>query len=102
LLIQQIQKNYLFIKEYFAKNLPEAVVTESESTYFAWIDMRRLGIQPQQISYLIKQEEHMIVENGAILGKGGAGFIRVNLAISEDILREGVQRLKHFWTQHQS
>ena len=101
-LMQQIQKQYRCVKEYVAENLPGAAVTDSEATYFAWIDMRKLSIQPQQISYLLKQKEHMIVENGALLGKGGAGFIRLNLATSEENLHKGAERLKHFWEHHQS
>ena len=42
----------------------------------------------------------MIVENGAELGKGGNGFIRINLATSEKNLREGASRLRHFWNKH--
>ena len=96
-LMKQIQKNHQFVTDCLKKNMPEAVVTEAEAAYFAWIDMRPLGLNPQQISYLIEQEEHMIVENGAGLGKGGSGFIRINLATSEEYLHEGVKRLKHFW-----
>ena len=62
--------------------------------------MRALGIPPRQLSYLIECEEHMIVENGAELGKGGNGFIRINLATSEENLREGASRLRHFWNKH--
>ncbi|WP_320130701.1 aminotransferase class I/II-fold pyridoxal phosphate-dependent enzyme [uncultured Sphaerochaeta sp.] len=102
IVIKQIQKNYHFIKGYFAEHLQGAIVAESEATYFAWVDMRQLRIHHQQISYLIEQEEHIIIENGAVLGKGGAGFIRINLATSEENLREGAKRLKHFWEQHSS
>ena len=99
-LMKQIQKNHRFITDYFARNMPEAVIAKAEATYFAWIDMRALDLNPQQISYLIEQEEHMVVENGAGLGKGGSGFIRINLATSEEYLHEGVERLKHFWEHH--
>ena len=62
--------------------------------------MRALGLPPAQLSYLIECEEHMITENGSELGKGGNGFIRINLATSEENLAEGVRRLKHFWNKH--
>ena len=99
-LMVQIRKNYRFIVDFFAANLPGAVVAESDAAYFAWVDMRALGLPPQQLSYLIEQEEHMIVSGGAVLGKGGAGFIRINLAASEEHLREGAERLRRFWQRH--
>lgn len=41
----------------------------------------------------------MVVENGAVLGKGG-GFIRVNLATSPENLRQGAERFRDFWKRH--
>lgn len=99
-LMQQIQKNHRLVAGYLGEHVPGAVVTEAEAAYFAWIDMRALGIPPQQITYLMEQEEHMVVENGVGLGRGGSGFIRMNLATSEENLQEGVKRLKHFWEHH--
>ena len=37
---------------------------------------------------------------GGGLPKGGNGFIRINLATSEENLREGASRLRHFWNKH--
>ena len=75
-------------------------VVPADSIYFAWCDMRALRIPSKQLSYLIECEEHMIVENGSDLGKGGDGFIRMNLATSEENLREGARRIRDFWNKH--
>ncbi|NLC26921.1 MAG: aminotransferase class I/II-fold pyridoxal phosphate-dependent enzyme [Fastidiosipila sp.] len=100
LLMEKIQKSHQYVTEYFAVNMPEAIVADAEATYFAWINMSALGINPKKISYLIEQEEHLVVENGVEQGKGGSGFIRMNLATSEKNIQEGVRRLKHFWDHH--
>ena len=42
----------------------------------------------------------MILANGAELGKGGAGFSRMNLATSMDNIREGAERLRRFAERH--
>ena len=60
--------------------MPECKVLQAEATYFAWIDLRALDIRPAQLTYLLEQETQIVVENGFRLGKGGAGFIRFNLA----------------------
>ena len=95
----QLKKNHDFLSAYIRENLPGATVTKADSTYFAWCDMRALRI-PKQLSYLIECEEHMIVENGTELGKGGEGFIRINLATSEENIKEGAERLRDFWQRH--
>ena len=74
----------------------------ADSTYFAWIDMRRLKLESRQLAYQLEEEEHMVVENGELFGKGGKGFIRVNLGTSPEYLRTGLKRLEHFCANHRS
>ena len=97
---KEIYKNYSFISNYFTKYIPGAVVTKSNSTYFAWVDMRALGLNGKQLSYLLEQEEHIVVENGDSLGKGGSGFIRINLATKQENLEKCAERIKNFWQRH--
>lgn len=97
---KEIYKNYSFISNYFTKYIPGAVVTKSNSTYFAWVDMRALGLNGKQLSYLLEQEEHIVVENGDSLGKGGSGFIRINLATKQENLEKCTERIKNFWQRH--
>ena len=101
-LMDDIAGKHRFLSDYFAANLPGASITAADATYFAWADMRKLGLPPKQISYLIEEEEHMIVENGAELGKGGAGFIRINLATSMENIERGAERFRNFWQRHLS
>ena len=71
-LMDEIAAYHRFITEYVAAYMPECKVMRADAAYFAWIDMRALGIRPQVLSYLIEQEVHIVVENGCTLGKGGA------------------------------
>ena len=98
---RQLQKNHQIVKDYFADHIPEAPVAKADATYFAWIDMRKLGMNPRQLGYAIEQEEHIILENGLRSGKGGGGFIRLNIATSEENILEAMERLKRFWKKHE-
>lgn len=99
-LMEQIAANHRFLKAAFEKNMPECKVLQAEATYFAWIDLRALDIRPAQLTYLLEQETQIVVENGFRLGKGGAGFIRFNLATSQENLHEGTKRLIAFCKRH--
>lgn len=99
-LMEQIARNHRFLTETFEKNVPECKVIQAEATYFAWIDLRALNIRPPQLTYLLEQETQIVVENGFRLGKGGNGFIRFNLAASQEDLKEGTKRLIAFCKQH--
>lgn len=97
----QIEQNYRWFNEYCKLNLSACPVANADSTYFAWIDLRALCINPQKLGYLLEQEAHIIVENGLSFGKGGGGFIRVNLATSQENLQAGAERLKVFVNRYQ-
>ena len=84
------------LKSCLADEVPEVKVADSDSAYFAWIDMRGLSIPARQLKYRLEQEAHIVVENGADLGRGGEGFIRWNLACSEEHLKEGMARFSAF------
>lgn len=99
-LMEQIARNHRFLTDAFEKNVPECKVIQAEATYFAWIDLRTLNIRPPQLTYLLEQEAQIVVENGFRLGKGGNGFIRFNLAASQEDLKEGIKRLIAFCKQH--
>lgn len=99
-LMVRIMEAHKFLENYFEENIPMCRVIKSDSSYFAWIDMRALKIKPQMLTHLLEQEAHMVVENGCFLGKGGDGFIRFNLACDEEHLKEGAVRLKEFCLKH--
>ncbi len=101
-LMSLISENHKMVSEYCAAHIPEADVVLADSTYFAWIDMRRLKLESRQLAYQLEEEEHMVVENGELFGKGGKGFIRVNLGTSPEYLRTGLKRLEHFCANHRS
>ena len=59
-------------------------------------------MNPRQLGYAIEQEEHIILENGLRGGKGGGGFVRLNVATSEENILEAMERLNRFWKRHKN
>lgn len=99
-LMSLISSNHRMVSEYCAAHIPDIRVVQADSTYFAWIDMRSLNVKSRQLAYQLEEEEHMVVENGELFGKGGKGFIRVNLGTSQENLQAGLKRLEHFCENH--
>ncbi|MCR5072325.1 MAG: aminotransferase class I/II-fold pyridoxal phosphate-dependent enzyme [Clostridiales bacterium] len=95
-LMLRMREYRAMLKECLAAEAPNVRVADSDAGYFAWIDLRALGIPGRQLKHRILQEAHILVENGAELGKGGEGFVRFNLACSEEHMKEGMMRLAAF------
>ena len=90
-----IQENLKFLKEYIAKELPEVEVIEPQGTYLVWLSFRSLGLCDQALSDLIIHRAKLWLDDGAIFGKQGSGFQRINLATSRATLTEALERLKN-------
>ncbi|WP_322626899.1 hypothetical protein [Aedoeadaptatus coxii] len=67
-------------------------VVEADSTYFGWVDLRYLA-KSEEAADIFLNQAHVLVNDGAALGQGGKGFIRINLACPQDILEEGLIRM---------
>ncbi len=78
-LLNVVRSNYEYLKENLHKYCPEAIVYDLEGTYLAWVDLSAV-IGPEHLEYVIEKKAHLAVDFGAMFGKAGKGFIRVNLA----------------------
>ncbi|WP_313794258.1 PatB family C-S lyase [Fundicoccus culcitae] len=93
-LMEYINGNFNFLKEYLKTNLPDVGIFQPQSTYFAWLDFNYLGLSDNDLVNLFEKEAEIIVTHGYVLGEGGSGFIRWNLGCPRSVLKMGLERLK--------
>ena len=82
-----------FLKAFLAENFPEIKVIEPEGTYLVWLDFRELGLCDKELEERIIYKAGLWLDSGAIFGKTGAGFQRINLATCRATLQEALERL---------
>lgn len=87
--------NYIVLCDFLKRNLPSLKVVPLEATYLAWIDCRALGISSSDIVRKLYEEEKLWLNEGTLYGENGEGFIRINLACPWQVLRKGLEKLKH-------
>ena len=85
--------NFKAVSSFLEKELPEAVISDSEGTYLAWID---LGSYCKDAGELEKSliRHGIIVNQGIQFGAEGSCYVRINLAIPRSLLQELLERLK--------
>jgi len=64
-----------------------------ESTYLAWIDLRALEIDDDELQKKLIEEQQVAIMRGDLYGPQGRGFIRLNVGCPRAKLEEGVKRL---------
>ncbi len=89
-----LKKNLDFVREYLQENLPQIHLIEPEGTYLIWLDFRELGLPENELEDLIVNKANLWLDSGAIFGKVGEGFERINIACPRSLLEEALNNLK--------
>lgn len=89
-----LKDNLDFTRDYLEENLPQIKLIEPEGTYLIWLDCRELGLPEEELEDMIVQKAKLWLDSGAIFGKAGEGFERINIACPRSILKEALERLR--------
>lgn len=86
--------NYLYMRTFFNKYLPQFPVVKLEGTYLVWVDCSVLNRSSKEIAEILLKAEKLWINEGSMYGEAGEGFIRINIACPRQILIDGLNRLK--------
>ena len=92
-LIQVLERNLNFLKEFINNYIPKVSVIEPEGTYLVWLDFRAFGLKPKELEKKMLEEAKLALDSGYKFGAGGEGFERVNIACPLPILKESLERI---------
>jgi len=88
-----VYNNYKYMKETFAEELPDVVVSPLEGTYLAWIDMRHY-VKLEEMTQFMQEKCGLAFDYGDWFGgENFAGFIRMNLATSRENVNMAVCKI---------
>ena len=89
-----VEKNICFADEFVREHLPGVSMKKPEGTYLIWLDFSGTGMTTAELDDMIIQKAKLWLDSGAIFGKAGEGFQRINTACPQSILREALERLE--------
>lgn len=92
-LCQYLTANRDTMVDYLAKHMPQLRTTVPEATYLAWIDCREAGIDGSPHAFFLERAK-VGLNDGAVFGPGGEGFVRMNMACPRATLIEGLDRMR--------
>lgn len=91
---EYIRANISYTKTFVDERIPGVRMTEPEGTYLVWLDLRELGLSPQEQENLIVNKAGLWLDGGAMFGETGRGFERINVACPRATLCEALTRLE--------
>lgn len=89
-----VRENIRFAGEFVRERLPGVRMNQPEGTYLIWLDFTGTGLAPAELDERIVHQAKLWLDSGAIFGKPGEGFQRINTACPRSILREALERLE--------
>lgn len=95
-LLEYLHGNYLVMRDFCRKYLPDFPVMQLEGTYLVWMDCRRLKRTSEEIEEVLVREAGLHLNAGTMYGEAGEGFIRWNIACPRLRLLEGLERFRRF------
>lgn len=87
-----IHHNYEYMKETFARELPDIVVTPLEGTYLSWIDLRSY-MPGEKTAEFIQKQCRLACDVGEWFSFDAYGFVRINLATDTRYIRMAVESI---------
>lgn len=93
-MIKYVEDNISFVREYLKEELPQIHMIEPEGTYLVWLDFRELGLEESELENLVVKKANLWLDSGAVFGKAGEGFERINVACPRSILKQALEQLK--------
>jgi cysteine-S-conjugate beta-lyase len=91
-LLAGVDDNRRLLADLLAEHLPTVRYTPPQATYLAWLDCRALGLGNDPAAVFL-EHGRVALSSGVPFGTGGAGFVRLNLATSPELLTEAVRRM---------
>ena len=88
-----IKTNAEFTRAYLQEHLPRVKMTKLEGTYLVWLDFRNYGLTDKELDEKILNQAGLWLDSGAVFGKCGDGFQRINIACPRKTLHQALDRL---------
>ena len=88
-----IKANAEFTRAYLQEHLPRVKMTKLEGTYLVWLDFRDYGLTDKELDEKILNQAGLWFDSGAVFGKCGEGFQRINIACPRKTLHQALDRL---------
>jgi cystathionine beta-lyase len=93
-LLDYLEGNLQFLKEFIAARIPALQVMPIEGTYLVWLDCSGLGLSDRQLRDFMRKKAKVGLDDGFIFGSGGSGYQRINIACPRSRLEEGLRRIE--------
>lgn len=93
-MLSYIEGSVEFVIGYCSRNIPLIRPMRPQASFLVWLDCRALKLDHEHLIDLFVNKARLALNDGEMFGKGGEGFMRMNVASPRSVLEEAVERLR--------
>ena len=93
-LLEYIDGNFNFIRDYCAAHIPQIKPNLPDATYLVWLDCRELGMTNEELRRFMIEKAGLGLNEGWSFGRSLNGFMRLNAACSRKVLEQAMKQLE--------
>ena len=93
-MLNYVQGNVDEVIHYIEKYIPQLKVIVPQASYLVFIDFSALQLSQKEIVALCTDKAHLALNDGAISGEEGKGYMRINLACPRSVVKQALIQLK--------
>lgn len=91
---EYIWGNILFVEEFMRTNIPQIKTMIPEASFLVWLDCRELHLSQNDLVSLFVKDAKLALNDGAMFGKEGKGFMRLNVGSPRSVIEKALNNLK--------
>lgn len=93
-MLSYVEANIDFVISWFAENLPQIRPLRPQASFLMWLDCRALGLPQDRLVSLFVDGARLALNDGAMFGQGGEGFMRLNVGAPRSTLLRALSALR--------
>jgi cystathionine beta-lyase len=92
-MLAYIEENVRFVEQFCAEHIPAIKPWRPQASFLVWLDCRELHLTQQQLVDLFIEKAGLALNDGAMFGTEGTGFMRLNVGSPRSIIATALRRL---------
>jgi len=93
-LLTSLEDNYNFVCDFLLKKIPLIKPIKMDGTYLLWLDCREMELSQKELVNFFINKAGLAFNDGSKFGKGGEGFMRMNLGCSRKLIEKALIQLE--------
>ncbi|MCM1482962.1 MAG: pyridoxal phosphate-dependent aminotransferase [Muribaculaceae bacterium] len=93
-MLRYLEGNVEAVERYVRDNIEGVSVIRPQASFLIWLDCRSLGLSQPELVDMFVNQAHLALNDGAMFGRQGQGYMRLNIGMPRRQLLEAMAQLK--------